>query len=67
MCVCVCVCNMFLFSEPFTVYKYYGRMTVFLLPVYGTDQFVSQSVNTLHKDVLKPVCNKVKSVNTSGS
>ena len=57
---------MFLFSEPFTVYKHCGRMTVFLLPVYRTEQFVSL-VNTLHKDVLKPGCNKVKSVNTSGS
>jgi hypothetical protein len=51
------MCDMFLFGEPFIVYKHYGRMTVFLLPVYRTDQFV----DTLHKDVLKFVCNEVKS------
>jgi hypothetical protein len=55
--VCARVSDNLLFSEPFTVYKHYGRMTVFPLPVYRTDQVV----NTLHKDVLKPVYNKVKS------
>ena len=57
------VCDMFLFSEPFSLQTLWQNDSLSTASIL--DRPVCQLVNTLNKYALK--CNKIKSVNTSGS